>query len=69
MCAGKCRAGQRKPRRKEYGGADFFKNRIGRVGERGLTHIVTAQDADDFAAAVQLDEEALVEVLDLGRWY
>lgn len=28
------------------------------------TYIITAQDANDFPAAVQLDEEALVEVLD-----
>ena len=31
--------------------------------EVGATYVVTAQDSDDFSAAVELHEEALVEVL------
>lgn len=31
--------------------------------EVGGTYIVTAQDSDDFSAAVELHKEALVEVL------
>lgn len=34
----------------------------------GRTYIIPAQHTNDFPTAVQLDEEALVEVLDVKIW-
>lgn len=35
--------------------------------ERGFAHIVTAKDANDLATAVELNEQATVEVLCTGQ--